>query len=139
MSLLGKANDSVDLVKSALDAKVALATAEEKEKLADAKLALADLKQMIADLKESNQSLEEQIKKKDDFVLEKSVYWATKDLDKDQPYCPACYSKGSIVPLQKNYDGVDKTQSRWSCPIKNCDASYNPWDYKEPVDNYFSI
>jgi hypothetical protein len=132
MSLLGKANDSVDLVKAALDAKTALATAEDKEKLADAKLALADLKQLIADQKEQIQSLSEQLKQKNDFFLEKGVYWKKGDDQKDQPFCPVCYSKGKTVPLQKHWDGHAKTQSPWMCPDKSCHAIYNPWDYKEP-------
>jgi DNA-binding protein H-NS len=131
MSLLGSANDSVNLVKAALDAKTALATAEEKEKLADAKLALADLKELIAELKENNQLLAQQLKERDDFVLDKSVRWLKSDSNQDQPFCPVCYAKGNIVPLQKTWEGRGKTQSIWNCPNKDCNATFNPWDHVE--------
>lgn len=138
MSLIKKANDSVDLVKSALDAKIALANAEEKERLADAKLALADLKELIADQKDEIHLLKEQIKKKADYTLNKSVYWQSSDKDMEQPFCPACYSKEKIVPLKKTWEGRPKEQSIWDCPEKNCGAVYNPWDYKEP-DRTWSV
>jgi hypothetical protein len=132
MSILGKANESVDRVKAALDAKVALATAEDKDKLADAKLALADLKQLIADQKEEIQALNESLRQKDEFVLTQGVYWQKSDDQKDQPFCPACYAKGKIIPLQKHWDGRNKNQTPWTCPEKSCRAMYNPWNYKEP-------
>ena len=132
MSIIGKANDSVDLVKNALDAKVALATAEDKDKLADAKLALADLKQLIADQKDEISELKQQLKQRDEFSLEKGVYWKKSDTEKDQPFCSACYAKGKTIPLQKHWEGRDKKESPWTCPEKDCKALYNPWDYKEP-------
>lgn len=132
MSILGKANDSVELVKSALDAKIAIATAEDKEKLADAKLALADLKEMIADLKDENQTLTANLKKREEFYLELGVYWAKSDGDKEQPYCPVCFVKGREVPLQKQWAARPKNQSKWNCPDSNCKSSFNPWDHKEP-------
>jgi hypothetical protein len=138
MSLLGKANDSVDLVKSALDAKIALATAEEKEKLADAKLALADLKEIIAELKDINQKLAESLKVRDDFHLELGVYWKTDDKGKGQPFCPVCYSQGHIVPLKKHWEGHEKTKSPWICPDKDCSALFNPWDYREPDSDFYA-
>ncbi|HET7827781.1 MAG TPA: hypothetical protein VFK97_02860, partial [Candidatus Saccharimonadales bacterium] len=52
------------------------------------------------------------------------------DKDKNQPFCPACYAMGKVIPLQKAWDGRDKTQSPWKCP--DCKNHYNPWDYKEP-------
>ncbi|HWB38714.1 MAG TPA: hypothetical protein VG604_00545 [Candidatus Saccharimonadales bacterium] len=131
MSLLGKANESVDLVKAALDAKTALATAEEKEKLADAKLALADLKELLASQKDEIQDLKELLKEKKDLVFDMGVYWKAEDHNRGQPYCPVCYAKGNLIPLQKCWDGRDKTQSPWMCPDKECHASYNPWDHKE--------
>lgn len=132
MSILGKANDSVELVKLALDAKISLATAEDKEKLADAKLALADLKELIAGLKEENQTLMANLKKREDFELDLGVYWAKSDTEKGQPYCPVCFVKGREVPLQKQWAARQKSQSRWSCPDSSCKSVFNPWDHKEP-------
>ncbi|MEO8785148.1 MAG: hypothetical protein ABI221_02425 [Candidatus Saccharimonadales bacterium] len=132
MSLLGSANNSVNLVKAALDAKMAIASADEKEKLADAKLALADLKQLIADLKEKILSLQDSLKIKNEFRTEQGVQWKTNDSGKVQPFCPVCYSNDKIVPLQKAYDGERKENTRWICPDTTCGANYNPWEYKEP-------
>lgn len=102
---MGKVNDSVNLVKSALDVKVALATAEDKEKLADAKLALADLKELIADQKIE---INELIKKAN---LEKSLefidgeYWTKKDDgSKDGPFCHYCKDvEGRMVRKTRRY------------------------------------
>jgi hypothetical protein len=131
MSILRNANDSVNLVKAALDAKTALVTAEEKEKLADAKLALANLKEIIADLKEDNQSLKSQLQTKNGYVLEKGVYWDVHDTRHDQPFCPVCYTRGLIVPLQKAWEGRHKTETIWSCPDNKCGGTFNPWDHEE--------
>jgi len=136
---MGKLNDAYDAVTKALDAKIALATAEQKELLADAKLALADLKTLIADQKDEIQNLGDQLKQRDEFFLEKHVYWKKGDEEKDQPFCPACYSKGKIVPLQKHWDGHEKKQTPWICPEKSCGALYNPWDYKEPDPEFQDV
>jgi len=113
MSLLSKANDSVDLVKSALDAKIALAAAEDKERLADAKLALADLKIYIAELKEENEILTAQIKTKDEVLFDDTgIAWI-----EDQPYCAGCLgSKNNKIRL-KYYRG-----NAYQCPA--CTTSY---------------
>lgn len=131
MALLNKASSSVDLVKAALDAKTALATAEDKEKLADAKLALADLKELIADQKEENQKLKDALKKKEEFKQEKGVYWRSSDENLEQPFCPVCFSKERVVPLQKIYDSREKTRTPWKCPDESCKARLNPFDHKE--------
>lgn len=97
MSILSKANDSVDLVKAALDAKVALATAEQKELLADAKLALADLKDYIAELKEENRTLKEKVNLKESTTYDDDgIAWI-----EGQPYCGGCLgSKKNQVRLK---------------------------------------
>jgi hypothetical protein len=127
---VGKVTEAYDVVTRALDARIALATAEQKDLLADAKLALADLKTLIADQKEVIQHLNERIRQKDEFFLDKGVYWKKEDKEREQPFCSACYSRGNIVPLQKAWNGRPKNQSPWNCPEKDCKATYNPWDYR---------
>lgn len=113
MSLIGKANESVDLVKNALDAKIALATAEQKELLADAKLALADLKTTIADLTEENRELESKIKLKDEVIYDDDgIAWI-----KGNPYCGGCLGSKSNQVKLKYHRG-----NHYSCPA--CRMSY---------------
>ncbi|MFY9228064.1 MAG: hypothetical protein WAO28_01935 [Candidatus Microsaccharimonas sp.] len=129
---MGKLNDSIELVKTGLEVKIALATAEEKEKLANAKIALADLKSDIADLKEENTELKAMLAKKDSFLTDRGVIRKHSDGEMDQPYCPVCFAKVREIPLQKLWEGRAKNQSLWVCPEKTCGATYNPWDHKEP-------
>lgn len=128
---MGKINDTIATVKTGLDVQIYLATAEEKEKLADAKLALADLKLEVAELRGENEELKSKLRVKDDFALKKGVIWNVDDEAESQPYCPACYAKGRAMPLQKTEPGVLKNKTVWICPDKSCEAEFNPFDYIE--------
>mgnify|MGYP001424837235 CR=1 FL=1 len=135
---MGKVNDAIGLVKSGLEVQVSLATAEQKELLADAKNALADIKFELADLKELNASLRDNIKLKEEYLLDKGVNWKQEDTGFDQPYCPVCYTKGKIVPLQKTFDGRNGQETPWHCPDTKCNASFNPWNHEEPTHQALS-
>jgi len=113
MSLLSNANDSIELVKTALDAKVALATAEEKERLADAKLALADLKLNIAELKEQNEQLSARLRTKNEVVYDdEGRAWVG-----NQAHCGGCLgSKDKMIVLR--YHHADY----YTCPA--CKMNY---------------
>lgn len=134
--MFSKVNDAYQVVKNGLEVEVSLATAEQREQLADAKLALAEMKEQIADLKDENRFLQEKLKHKDDYILEKSVFWNKDDGNFDQPFCPVCYANGSVIPLQKYWEGRDKQQTIWHCPAKKCGATYNPWDHVEDQTYY---
>lgn len=134
---MGKINDTIATVKTGLDVQVHLATAEEKERLADAKLALADIKLEVAELKSRINDLEDKLRIKDNFILNRGVRWSIEDEAENQPYCPVCYSANRIIPLQKDWDGAPKEGTRWHCPEKTCSASYNPWDFKEEDSTSF--
>ncbi|GEM_PF-4979983 len=125
--MFSKVNDAYQTVKNGLEAEVALATAEEKEKLADAKLALADIKDYLAELKDENRELKDQISKKDSYLLENSVYWSSADKDRKQPFCPACFAEGKISPMEP--DVRDSHSTVYRCPISPSHVS-NPWGYQ---------
>lgn len=96
--VFGKLNDAYDSVKNGLEAQIALATAEQKEQLADAKLSLAELKEMIADLKEENISLRESAELLDSVEYDGvGIAWFG-----TQPFCSGCLGdKGKQVRLAK--------------------------------------
>lgn len=121
-----KINDAYESIKNGLEAEIALATAEQKEGLADAKLALADLKEYIADLREENRSLKEKLILKKRYTLENSVYWLESDKKREQPYCPACYAEGKISPMEPDHRNTRETVFR--CPSDKKHVS-NPFDY----------
>jgi hypothetical protein len=111
--VFGKINDAYETVKNGLSVEIDLATAEQKEKLADAKIGLAELKDLIADLKDENRQLRDQIKLKDSVRFGRSgVAWVG-----DEPYCGGCLgSKGTQVHLKRHND------STYDCPT--CKAIY---------------
>lgn len=111
--MLGKLNDAYQTVKNGLEVEVALATAEQKEKLANAKLALADLKDFMADLKDENRTLKEKLSLKDEVKYDDAgVAWIG-----TEPYCGGCLgSKGNQVRLMK------LNNTHYKCPA--CSAIY---------------
>jgi hypothetical protein len=117
--MLGTINDAYQTVKNGLEVEVALATAGQKEKLADAKLALAELKEYIADLKDENRSLREKQNVKENVVYdEDGKAWIG-----DEPYCGGCIgAKQSTVRL-KHY-----RNNLYECP--SCKTRYG--NFKEP-------
>lgn len=84
--MFGKINDAYDTVKNGLDAQINLATAEQKEQLANAKLALAELKEMMADLKDDNRQLKETISLQEELQYGNSgAAWID-----GHPFCAGC-------------------------------------------------
>jgi hypothetical protein len=94
--MFSKVNDAYQTVKNALEAEVALATADQKEILANAKLALAEIKDLMADLKEENRSLKEQLEVKGDVIFDdQGRAWID-----GEPHCGGCLgSKGQKIRL----------------------------------------
>lgn len=96
------------------------------------------------DLREENKDLKEKLAVAEEYVLDKSVRWKKDDAEREQPFCPVCYAKGRIIPLQKLWEGRPKTQSLWHCPNKDCDKTFNPWDHQErysdpePIHPFFT-
>ena len=84
----------------------------------------------VSDLKYKLQQLNNELELRGSYVLKMGVYWDIKDEEFNQPFCPTCYSKSKIVPLQKNFAGKEKSQTPWRCSDKVCGTSANPWDYK---------
>ena len=121
---MGKINDAYQVVKNGLEVEIRLATVEQKDLLANAKLALVELKDQIADLKDKNTALNEKLKKRDTYVISKSVYWLNTDTEENQPYCPACYANDRIVPLYP-YDRKSPKNDGWGCP--GCKQGYSPF------------
>ena len=104
-----------------------------EEALQAARETMLALREKNVGFKEENEQLRDLLKNKEEYILDKGVYWQKNDKEQNQPFCPVCYSKGKITPLQKHREGKDKKQSPWSCPAKDCSKGlYNPWDYKEP-------
>lgn len=110
-----------------------------EEALQAAREAILQQKELNLNLRDENRSLKEKLVAAEEYVLERGVYWEAGDTERDQPFCPSCYSKGNIVPLQKLWNGYDKKQSPWTCPDAKCKATFNPWDYKEPEDDESAV
>lgn len=91
-----------------------------------------ELEEKVRNVTKTAAELEAQLKLKDSYSLEKGVYWMKNDVEKEQPFCPVCYTKGDVIPLQKDWDGRANNQTRWHCPNKSCGAAFNPWNFKEP-------
>lgn len=104
---MGKINDTIDLVKTGLDAQIALATAEQKEKLADAKIALADLKTILADLKIANDELRRQEDVRSKVTPHKGCYaWEVGD-GKIYAICSNCWeAEGKTISLNNSAAGA---------------------------------
>jgi hypothetical protein len=87
---------------------------------ADLKLAIADLKIQISDLQNENLELKNKLK----IFTERNLTLKPDGIYYDQegiPFCPACFSKGTLVPLRRNsYSG----DFQFDCP--NCLAHYMP-------------
>lgn len=107
-----------------------------EEALQAAREAMLEQKELNLNFRDEIRELKEKLQVAGEYRLDKSVYWAKEDINREQPFCPACYSVGKIVPLQKSQEKRDKTQTWWHCPNKNCNASLNPWDYQEPIQTY---
>lgn len=103
-----------------------------EEALLAAREALVIQGQENLKLKEENLGFKEELKKKDDFILEKSVMWLKKDTEKNQPFCPVCLVNGKEIPLSRTWARRKKEETLWHCPNKECNQSFNPWDYEEP-------
>ena len=115
--MFGKINDAYESVKNGLEAQIALATAEEKERLADAKLALADLKMYIADLKEENQVLATKLKTKDEVIYDdEGIAWVS-----GMPHCGGCLGSKDKKVVLRYYNG-----NLYQCPA--CQQYYGSQD-----------
>src|SRR4051812_29084139 len=102
--MFSKVNDAYESVKNGLEAQIALATAEEKSRLADAKIALSELKDLISDLKEENRTLRDRILVKDSLKPELGHSWLFKENDDDpsRRYCQICYyDRDKVIPLDE--------------------------------------
>ncbi|OGL32485.1 hypothetical protein A3E76_00335 [Candidatus Saccharibacteria bacterium RIFCSPHIGHO2_12_FULL_44_22] len=120
--MFGKINDAYESVKNGLEVEVNLATAEQKERLADAKMALADIKIAYADLIEENDSLKR--KQNDDKNIHIDGTCYAKNVDgKNYAICPKCWEdEGKAIMLNgigagspdcpkcKNYYDVDESK-----------------------------
>lgn len=127
---MGKVTDTIGIVKTGLEVQVALATVEQKASLAHAVDALSDIKLQIADLKIDNMKLLEKLNTKENYELRLGVYWLKGDKDETQPFCPACYSKGTIAPMEPHHRGT--RQASFRCPLDEKHHS-NPYDYHQRV------
>lgn len=127
MGVIGKLNEAYELVRKGLDVEIALASAEQKEKLVDAKLALSEVKDHIFDLKEENRLLKEKLLQRKKFVLENSVYWDEGDNERKQPFCSSCMAKGLEIPMEPQKRNTKDT--RFWCPNKECRHIADPWDW----------
>ncbi len=110
---MSRINDAIDIVKTGLDAQIALATAEQKAQLANAKLALADIKLELADLKDENLKLAQlsKIAKEIEFGKSGAAWY------KREPYCSGCYgSSEKLIHLVRVNDSIS------DCP--KCKARY---------------
>jgi hypothetical protein len=104
----GQINTAVDAVKNGLDAQIALATAEQKEQLADAKLALAEIKIAFAQLKEENAAL----KKRNDLAnkITSSSKCYSMDIGNGQKraICTKCWEDdGKAISLNNLGNGAE--------------------------------
>lgn len=100
-----KPNDAFDLVIKAINAKTELATAEQKDLLANAKNVLADLKILVADQKIEIDNLNRKINLEKSLEFDGKKYW-TKNPDgtKDGPFCPYCKDvEGRLVRMPKTH------------------------------------
>lgn len=88
---------------------------------------LMDKQTQINKLEAENTKLKEQLKRKNDFVSEKSVYWLKSDTERKQPYCPNCYANGKEMLMQP--DRQNTTQTVFRCPNPDCKHVANPYDY----------
>lgn len=122
---------TITLVKHAIDASKSLSNLEIKDALIAAREALNDQREANLALQEQNQLLAEKLKTKNTYLLERSVYWEARDESREQPFCPVCYVKDRIVPLQRLWTKRDKKQTLWHCPDSACNATFNPWDWEE--------
>jgi len=140
----GSVNDALTLIARVVALGKRATHVEYEEALQTAREVILKQKEINLDLREENRDLKEKLTVAKEYILDKSVYWKKDDTNQDQPFCPSCYAKGKIVPLQKLWEGRPKTQSPWRCPNKECGTTFNPWDHKEnyadsePVTPFFT-
>lgn len=103
--MFDKINHAVDTVRNGLDAQVALATAEQKEQLADAKLALADLKEALANLKEDNFILKRQNDLSDKIKLSGRCYELDMGDGRSRAICMKCWEDDGKAMSLNNSSG----------------------------------
>lgn len=127
----GPINDTLSLITRVMKLGKKATNVEYEEVIQAAREAILQQKEINLNLRDENRTLKEKLAMTDEYVLEKSVYWEKEDVERDQPYCPACYATGKKIPLQRLWSKRVKTQTLWLCPDKNCNVAYNPWDHDE--------
>ncbi|HSH55325.1 MAG TPA: hypothetical protein VK983_00705 [Candidatus Limnocylindrales bacterium] len=119
-------NDTVSLVQNVIKLGKRATNLQYEEALLAARETIFSLREENQSLKEANSALREQVKNKIEFILEDSVYWSVEDTAKKQPFCPACYADGKIMPLEPRRQNTKQTSFR--CPLNTAHHS-NPYDY----------
>jgi len=112
--------DALGIVDRALKASYELATAEQKELLADARNSLADLKTDLADLKEENRELRAKIANKEQMIPDPGHQWLKmqNDPDSSRRYCQVCYYvRDRVMPLN-----APEEPGEWHSGYRFCPA-----------------
>ncbi len=127
MSLYEAAKDAVKIAQKADNIELVQKVLDVQKEALDMQEKMQRKNDEIATLRQNLKLLELEIREKGNYVLEKSVYWKTDDVDRAQPYCPTCHSKGIVLPMQKVWSGYDPRNSPWSCSDKGCSTFADPW------------
>jgi len=112
--------EALGVVDRALKASYELASAEQKELLADARNSLADLKTDLADLKEENRELRARISNKEQIGPDPGHVWLIRqnDPDSSRRYCQVCYyDRDKIIPLDTPNTDKDYYFGYRYCPV----------------------
>ncbi len=111
--------DNIELVQKVLDVQKGALDMQEK---------MHEKNEEIEKLKSKIKSLKETLEHKEDYYLDKSVYWKSDDKEQLQPYCPSCFAKEIVIPMQKAWPRSSAKNSIWVCADKQCNTHSNPWD-----------
>jgi hypothetical protein len=110
--------DNIELIQKVMDV--------QKEAL-DMQDKMREKNEEIDKLKDEYRKLSDKLLMADTYILDLNVYWKKEDNERKQPFCPACYARGVISPMEPTYQNTRDTSFR--CPVEKNHHS-NPYNYQ---------
>jgi|GEM_PF-1610029 len=127
----------ITMIKAAINVADGLKNIEVKNALIAASEALQQQREQNLALREELLTLKTKLGIKENYVLDKSVYWLKNDTSQEQPFCPACMAKGLEVPMEPS----NRTRPKESvvCPNKDCKNMSDPWGgHARSIEAYYA-
>ena len=119
MSVLPDYNEIKELIKKG-------ATLEAQEKIMELREFIVELQQENISLKNDNKALKEELEIKGKMDFDGSVYWLKDNsegsVDKDGPFCPACFDKDQTSIRLQHIKGDEYIEAYRSCNV--CKSNY---------------